>query len=138
MLLRCTNNTGIDPIIEPGKDYEVFERWPGYYEVDNIPVKLSNFETPLERFKRVSVNSVKKIIPSKRQGETVELLQTSTKLVFYSHTRGNHWNIGGNHWYYSHDVNTGEYINDMPGEKPLLRQKLLKAELEELQRAGSY
>lgn len=84
----------------------------------------------LERF----INSGNKVFLSKpTTGVTVEILVTEQHLVIYSHTKGNHWNIGGNHYKYCNDINTGEYMPVFySNDKPILKQRLLMADYKRL------
>jgi hypothetical protein len=45
-------------------------------------------------------------------GLTVDILLTEKYLVIYAHSKGSHWNIGGRHYKYFHDLTTGEFIPD--------------------------
>ena len=61
-------------------------------------------------------------------------------IIVYYHTRGNHWNISGNHYWYFHDIKTGEFISEAnltreqydQRRKPLSKCKFLAADFKEL------
>lgn len=134
--LFCKNTDGVQPdLLTIGKEYEIAEPFNGYYMVNDYAVSLSNFETPLEVLTRLA-SIAKKIILSKPcKSYTVELLITDNYIIVYSHSKGNNWNICGNHYRYFHDLRTGEFLGDYSTikEKPHLKQRLLKADYIKLQ-----
>lgn len=140
MKLVLTNLNGLHSDLikefEIGKEYEVSMPYTGIYVINNYTVSLSNFESPSQRFARLIPNAKKVVISNKTQGYSVDLLQTEKYLIVYSHSKGNHWNISGNHFKYYHDINTGEYIPEQivenRNDKILIKQKMLKAELQAL------
>lgn len=123
-------------LLTVGNSYELTEPYKGCFMVNNCSVRLSNFESPIDIINRLVSVSEKMIISEPKQGLTVELLITDNYLVCYSHTKGNHWNIGGNHYKYYHDLNTGNYISvfDVNPEKEnvYLKCRLLKADYKRL------
>lgn len=131
MKLICKNTDGVFPgIIEVGKQYEVSEPYKGCYTVGEYSVRLSNFESLAEMATRLALLPNKMIFSKPTTGLTVELLLTESYLICYSHTKGNHWNISGNHYKYYHDMVTGEFVSEYTAKKEpvLLKQRLLKAD----------
>lgn len=109
-----------------------------YYEVDvdgqSYTLHIEQFESPIERFKRISVTAKKVLIP-RISGNQVHVLMTESYIIFYSHTPGNHYNICGNHYKYYHDINTGEFIPEHlcnAKESIIMKERLLKAKAIEL------
>lgn len=132
MKLLCinTNNT-LPGLLEPGIEYEIIERWSGCYMVNDLSVSLSNFEGVKDRLKRLAIKAHKIVLATPSKGVTVDLLLTDKYIIVYGHTKGNHWNISGNHYKYYHDINTGEFISDQNVEKhakPTLKERLLMAD----------
>jgi hypothetical protein len=127
-----------------GKELEVKSFFGNTYTTvneDGTPgayLTLDNCEKPSERFARLMKTATRVIISGKTKGYSVDLLQTEHYLVMYSHSKGNHWNIFGNHYKYYHDIDTGEFIPDnlvkYSSEPYLIKQKMLKAELQQLQK----
>lgn len=129
MKLLCVNVNNVFPgLLEVGREYEINEWGSGCYEVSNRPVSLSNFEGIKDRFKRLAINANKIILAAPSKGVTVNLLLTDKYIIVYARTKGNHWNIFGNHSKYYHDINTGEFIPDhnvQKHETPKLKERLL-------------
>lgn len=87
-------------------------------------------ESPIDRLSRLAKTASKMLISIPTKGYTVDVVQGDNYLVVYSHSKGNHWNISGNHYKYYHDVNTGEFLgsdhNVLP-EKGKWKERLLKS-----------
>lgn len=139
MKLLCTNTNNCHPdSIQVGNEYDLKERWKGCYSVEINGIEyycsLSNFEGPKDRLIRLAQTSSKVISSKPGTGTTVEILATENYLVVYSHTKGNHWNICGNHYKYYHDFNTGEFISecDVKNENVLIKERLLMADFKKL------
>lgn len=113
------------------EDQDIEERYPSCW-VNKLEhsVNITDFETPTQRLTRLCKTSSKVVISKPTKGVTVDVLQTNSYLIVYSHTRGNHWNISGNHYKYYHDINTGEYIPEhlCKQEKTILKSRLLMAD----------
>jgi hypothetical protein len=117
-----------------GNTYTLTERWTDYFMVQlqehEICVKLSDFQTPLELLFELAATSPKLIVtgPDKTYRVTLEL--TESYIVVYSHSKGNHWNISGNHYKYYHSRTTGEFISEslVKKEPVIIKQALLKAD----------
>jgi len=139
MKLLCINTEGTRPgLLEVGKKYKLTERYKDCYMIGEDSVRLSNFESPLQMLKRLCRTANKMILSKPVQGTTIDILLTDKYIVCYSHTKGNHWNISGNHYRYYHDIDTGEFIpeheTDPAHRKPLLKERLLVADFKELQK----
>lgn len=97
-----------------------------------IYVCIDDFQPPSEMFKMLLPKVNKAIIITPTQGQTVDLLLTENYFIVYAHTKGNHWNVWGNHYKYFHDINTGEFIPDshLPisafKEKTIIKERLVK------------
>lgn len=62
-----------------------------------------------------------------------DIIRTESYLIVYSHTKGNHWNIRGNHYKTWHDINTGKYISEgYHKEKELSKDRLLMKDYKEI------
>ena len=116
-----------------GKEYLI--QPSGYgdsFRINGEFISPKNLESPKERFLRLIQTASKFIVPVPSKGNTVDILQTKSYLILYSHSKGNHWNICGNHYKYFHDVYTGELIliNEVtnPGEKVIWKERVLKVE----------
>lgn len=132
MKLLCINTENTMPgLLEMGVEYEITERLAGIYEVNDKSVSLSNFEGVKDRFKRLAMKANKIVLATPSKGVTVDILLTDKYIIIYGHTKGNHWNIAGNHYKYYHDINTGEFVSDQNVEKhtkPTLKERLLMAD----------
>lgn len=138
MKLLCINTDNIiHGTIEVGKEYSITQVYNSWYEVNGITVSLNNFESVKAKAKRLLKTANKVIIPLPTKGVTVDILLTDNYIILYSHTRGNHWNIFGNHYKYYHDINTGELIPDNSVQQPqktLLKERLLMADYKEIEK----
>lgn len=136
MKARCINTDNVYPgTLAVGEEYNITERWTGCYVVNDRSVSLSNFETPLQRLTRLAETAVKMVIVHKAKGHSVDLWQTDLFIILYSHSKGSRWNIGGNHSFYAHDINTGEFVasaNSFTG-KGHIKQKLKVADIANLE-----
>jgi len=133
----CINTDNVLPnTIKIGVDYKLIEKWKnsGCYVViiaeNEINVSLKNFETLNNRLLRLSKTSDKTIVTKpggKYTKYTVELIATDNYIIVYSHSRGNSYNISGNHHKYYHDENTGEFLNEslVNNEPSLYKEKFL-------------
>jgi hypothetical protein len=135
MKLSCTNNEGvIHGALIVGQDYTLTQVYNNWYEVNGISVTLKNFESLKDRVKRLFATSTKIILPAPTKGVIVDILLTDKYIILYSHSRGNHWNVFGNHYKYYHDIDTGELIPDQliqPYDK-FLKARLLMADYKEI------
>jgi len=62
-----------------------------------------------------------------------DIIRTESYLIVYSHTRGNHWNIGGNHYKMWYDINTGKKITEgIVKEKEISKDRLLMKDYKEI------
>lgn len=136
MRLQCINTNNVYPgTLIIGNEYEITQMYPGCYTVDGVSVYLSNFESIMNRFKRLAktANKISLLAPTK--GTTVELLLTDKYIIVYAHTKGNHWNICGNHYRLYHNAETGEYVSEpTEGNKYILKERLLMKDYNELTR----
>lgn len=136
MKLRCINTDGTIPgLLEIGKVYDISEPYKDWYMVNDCSVKLSNFETPIDILEAMIRTGNKVILSKPGKGYTVEILLTDTYLIVYSHSKGNHWNISGNHYKYYHSREKQKFVPDkevyIPG-KVLLKQRMLLPDFKRL------
>lgn len=54
-----------------------------------------------------------------------DVIQTENYLIVYNHSRGNHWNMGGNHYKMYHDIKTGKQTLLQPNEKEISKDRML-------------
>lgn len=139
MKLTCINTEKLPAnILEVGKSYDIKEPYKGVYVVNingnECSVNLSNFESPFDIIYRLCLTADKIIISKPGQGTTVDLLLSESYICNYSHTKGSHWNLGGNHHKYYHDINTGNYLNsDTVKQEPVfIKQRLLMADYKKI------
>lgn len=119
-----------------GKLYELTWKSWAWMAIDNkgmeCPVELSSFESIKERF--ASLNPSKRVVGKPHKGYTTDLLLTDNYFVYYQHSKGNYYNVFGNHYKYYHDVNTGEFISEgeLPAsafkEKTLIKERVIIAD----------
>jgi hypothetical protein len=119
-----------------GKIYELTYKGWAWMAIDNNgienPMDLNNFESIKERF--ASLNPLKRLTSKPSKGYTTDLLLTENYFVYYVHSKGNHYNVFGNHHKYFHDVNTGEFIPDsqLPAsafaEKTIIKERVIIAD----------
>lgn len=126
-----------------GQSHDIKQYYPGCWIISGsdeapsphiVSARIEEYETPTERFVRLAATANKFIASRPTTGVTVEVLRTENYLIVYSHTKGNHWNISGNHYYYSHNASTGEFIpeHECKKEPTLLKSRLLKADYQKL------
>lgn len=134
MKVLVKNLEGCDPRfnLKVGDEIEVFKN--SYsdsgvrYKYGYLPIEA--IETPIERLERLAKTANMILISVPRKGYTVDVLQTEFYLIVYSHSKGNHWNVWGDHYKFYHDVNTGEYLGldtAFKDEKIEWKERLLKA-----------
>lgn len=132
------------PNFTVGKEYIINEPFTGWYTCVNdneivCSVVLQSFESIKDRF--AGLPAKKKIIVRPCKGHTVDLLLTDKYFIVYSHTKGNNYNISGNHWKYYHSNTTGEFIPDheLPvaafSERTILKERILVADYNRLNNA---
>lgn len=138
MKLKCVNTEGVMPgLLEVGKVYDILERWKGVYMVNDFSVNLSNFETPLDILEDM-IRQGGKVLLTKPSGQTVDLLLTDNHLIVYGHTKGNHWNISGNHYKYFHSRESKSFVSDNVKQGEVrLKQRLLMPEFKRLSKLQS-
>lgn len=135
----CINTKGTEPgfLIE-GQEYDLKELYygRGLYSVNDTPVSLDNFESLVTTLLRFSETSPKMILTKPTRGVTVDILLTDSYIIVYSHTKGSHSNIFGNHYRYYHNNNTGEFIPEhlTTKEPVLLKQRLLMADFNKIEK----
>lgn len=135
MLLTCISVPDIYMgALTIGKEYNIYTRYGCLlFELDNgieTTMPPYAFECAIRRFES-KIKTASKFILQKPGGTPprtmVDLLVTEKYFIVYSHTKGTHWNISGNHHRYFHDINTGEFIcGDPPFNKNdvLLKQQI--------------
>jgi hypothetical protein len=140
MKLLCVNTNNILPgQLQIGIQYKLKQRWNSIEfliaEINGkqIDCILQNFEGIKDRFFRLCKTSEKVIFSKPGNGYTVALLLTNNYLIIYSHSKGNNYNVWGNHFKYYHDINTGEFITEdnvnLENEKQIfLKERLLIAD----------
>jgi hypothetical protein len=138
------NLIGVDPRYNYQAGIEIEIHRASYSEdymisKDGCYIPMGAIEGPIERFTRLAATASKVIVSVPTKGYTVDVLQTESYLVMYSHSKGNHYNVFGNHYRYYHDVNTGEYIREdlTKNEKVEWKQRLLKAVAQKIQQIGN-
>lgn len=92
--------------------------------------------TPKEVLLSVVGTATKMILSRPVAPYRVDLLLTENYLIIYTHSKGNHWNISGNHYRYWHDIKTGEFISEghLPSgyskERIIAKERFLVADYE--------
>jgi hypothetical protein len=121
-------------LLTVGNEYELTERWPGFFTLyidgKEIQANLEDFENPLDIFTKMVTAGNKTVFSGPRQSERVDLLLTENYLIVYSHSKGNHWNICGNHYRYYHSLKTGCFVSEQEAknEPTIIKQPFLKAD----------
>jgi hypothetical protein len=135
MLLTCQQSH--NEIFEAGKEYNLIQPFRNCWtdETGKCSADLTKFESHQDRFLRLCGTAGKFIMEIPTTGHMVDLLVTDKHYIVYSHRPGSHWNIGGSHYYYFHDITTGEFQPmQQHGENrrniPLLKEKIRKATAE--------
>lgn len=94
----------------------------------NNPELLKEFEVLI-----VSANKV--CIPSFSSDYRYQLIKYDMFWAVYCYSSGSRFNISGNHYYYLHELETGEFkgsANSIKGHQIIDQTKLLKKDIERL------
>lgn len=70
--------------------------------------------------------------PSGWNHTITDIIRTENHLIVYNHSRGSHWNMGGNHYKMYHDINTGKQVPTQPVEKEISKNRLLMKDYREI------
>lgn len=68
------------------------------------------------------------LVSRPNKGQIADIIITDNYLILYYHTKGTHWNIGGTHYKYYHDINTGEFIPDQKLPVESYKEKVISKE----------